>query len=91
MITKTTYKAEQKININDVISDIEVQVIVRPGGENNIKLLYFSGNNDIETYNWFSHIEEYIRYLSKEKLWDVNTEIFTYTDDSFVSCPNWEE
>lgn len=77
--TKTVYDIEQTIVINDKHSTIKLTVTQHDKqSRKTIRLTYFEGNNDESTYNWFQHIEDYIKHLDKHHEWDMTSHYLQY-------------
>ena len=70
--TKTIYSVEHLFVVNEkeyvIKLTITDDIISNRKYPRRIKLTYFEGNSDTETYNWFQHIEDYVTFLEKKKI-----------------------
>ena len=71
-------EAEHKIVINDKTFTIRVEVKEKSDDRKTVKLTYFDGNSEEGTYNWFGHLDKYIKFLNKHNEYDYNARYIQY-------------
>jgi len=77
----TIAKVSHILFIDNNPFDINLEITHRVEGKNkstNTKVTYFSGNDNQDTYNWFSHLNTYFKHINRTKQYDMYALEITY-------------